>query len=63
VTAQWVRCSGLTLGVLVDASGVIVDAPSLVDGFIGQPFHNLLQWIERFETPDLSIDANDTPAR
>lgn len=62
MTAHWIRCSGLTLGVVVDSSGVIVDAPSLVDGFIGQPFQDLLQWIERFETLDLSIDADDAPA-
>jgi len=49
VTPHWIRCSGLTLGVLVDATGVIVDAPSLVDGFIGQPLQSLLSWIEKFE--------------
>ena len=31
MTAHWVRCSGLTIGVLVDGrTGLIVDAPSLV---------------------------------
>lgn len=49
MTPHWIRCSGLTLGVLVDKAGVIVDAPSLVDGFVGQPLQNLLSWIEKFE--------------
>lgn len=49
MTPHWIRCSGLTLGVLVDPTGIIVDAPALVDGFIGQPLQNLLRWIERFE--------------
>ena len=49
MTAHWVRCSGLTIGVLVDGAGLIVDAPSLVENFIGEPFGKLLQWIESFE--------------
>jgi hypothetical protein len=50
MTAHWVRCSGLTIGVLVDArTGLIVDAPSLVANFIGEPFGKLLQWLETFE--------------
>ena len=49
MTPHWIRCSGLTLGVMVDASGVIVDAPTLVDGFIGQPLQNLLNWVQRLE--------------
>ena len=36
VTAHWIRCSGLTIGVLVDSStGLIVDAPELIHQFIG----------------------------
>ena len=49
MTAHWVRCSGLTIGVLVDGAGLIVDAPSLVESFIGEPFGKLLQWLESFE--------------
>jgi hypothetical protein len=49
VTPHWIRCSGLTLGVLVDTTGIIVDAPSLVGGFVGQPLHSLLSWIEKLE--------------
>lgn len=49
MTPHWIRCCGVTLGVLVDSTGVIVDAPEMIDGFIGQPFGNLLRWIERTE--------------
>src|SRR5262245_4815791 len=52
MTAHWIRCSGLTIGVVVDNAGLIVDAPELVEGFIGQPFKNLLNWLEHFELSD-----------
>jgi hypothetical protein len=53
VSAHWIRCSGLTIGVLVDNStGLIIDAPELVERFIGQPFGNLLSWLEKFELTD-----------
>jgi hypothetical protein len=56
MTAHWIRCSGLTIGVLVDNStGIIVDAPSLVESFIGQPFGNLLNWLEKFELNDADL--------
>jgi hypothetical protein len=45
------------LGLLIDSAGIIVDAPDLVNGFIGQPFQRLLDWIERLERlDDLLLD-------
>jgi hypothetical protein len=39
--------------VVVDSSsGVIVDAPELVDGFIGAHLQDLLSWLEHFELND-----------
>ncbi len=53
MTAHWIRCSGLTIGIVVDNStGLIVDAPELVENFIGQPFKHLLSWLENFELTD-----------
>ena len=63
MTAHWIQCSGLTIGVLVDPAGLIVDAPSLVEQFIGQPFGNLLSWIEKFEITDDDIDSLPVPSK
>jgi hypothetical protein len=52
MTAHWIQCSGLTIGVVVDSAGLIVDAPELVERFIGQPFANLLSWLQHFELSD-----------
>jgi hypothetical protein len=52
MTPHWIRCSGLTLGLLIDSTGIIVDAPDLVDGFIGQPLKRLLDWLEPLEKLD-----------
>jgi hypothetical protein len=61
VTAHWVRCSGLTIGVLVDSTGLIVEAPALVQNFIGEPFGKLLEWLETFERVyDDDPDSNAT---
>ena len=61
MTAHWIRCSGLTIGVAVDnATGIIVDAPSLVENFIGQPFQNLLSWLEKFELNEEDFKLGDS---
>ncbi len=53
MTAHWIRCSGLTIGILVDSStGIIVSAPPLVEQFVGQPMKNLLSWLSHFELSD-----------
>ena len=56
VTAHWIRCPGLTIGVLVDPStGLIVDAPELVEQFIGQRLSRLLAWLEHFQIDDADL--------